>query len=162
MRRRLSIATAVVATAALAIGPGNGAIAKGKPVTHLRCSLELSAQGPPQGEPPSANSFGVVSCPRPFGDGLHYSTATVTPTAPGQGNVAVSFKKYFDDGTIRGTVAGTFTASSPMNIIYAGNATVTGGTGRFKRVSGSGRLACTSADAGAHKSCTVSFRLRGI
>lgn len=33
---------------------------------------------------------------------------------------------------------------------------------QVKHVSGSGRIACTSADGGAHKSCTVNFGLRGI
>lgn len=158
MRRRLIITAALAATAALAVGPGNGAAAKSKRVTHLSCAFELYAQGPP----PSANSFGLVSCPRPLGDGLHYGSSTMTPTGPRQGTVAVSFKKYFDRGTISGTVAGTLAAASPMNIIYNGTVTMTGGTGRFKHVSASGRLACTSADGGARKSCTVNLRLRGI
>ncbi len=162
MRRRLTITTALAALAALGVTSANGAAAKGERVTQLRCAFELFAQGPPQGVPPSANSFGLVSCPRPFGHGLHYSSAVATPTGPGTGRVAVSFKKFFDRGTIRGTVAGTFTASSQTNVTYAGRATVTGGTGRYKHVTGNGKLACTSVDQGVHKSCTVTFRLKGI
>jgi hypothetical protein len=164
MRRRLIITTALAAAGALAIGGAGplGASAKTKRVTHLTCALELSAQGPPQGTPPRANSFGLVSCPRPFGDGLHYGTSTTTPTAPGQGTVAVSFKKYFDRGTIRGTVAGTFAATSPTNITYEGAVTVTGGTGAFKHVKGTGTIACTSTDGGAHRSCTFNLRMTGV
>lgn len=161
MRRRLIITTALAAIAALGV-TGSGAAAKGERVTQIRCAFELTTQGPPQGVPPSANSFGLVSCPRPFGQGLHYSSAVATPTGPGTGTVAVSFKKYFDRGTIRGTVAGSFTASSETDVTYAGRATVTGGTGRFKHVTGSGKLACTSVDKGVHKSCQVTFRLKGM
>jgi hypothetical protein len=162
MRRRLIIATALAATGVLAIAPGTGASAKAKHVTKLSCGLELSAQGPPQGTPPQTTSFGLVTCPRPLGRGLHYSTSSVTPTAPGQGTVAVSFKKYFDRGTIRGTVAGTFAATSPMNVTNRGTVTVTGGTGAFKRVKGRGSITCTSADGGAHRSCTFKLRLTGV
>ena len=162
MRRRLIITTVLVATAAAAIGPGTGASAKGKRVTHLSCALELSAQGPPRGMPPQTTSFGLVSCPRPWGRGLHYGTSSVTPTAAGQGTVAVNFKKYFDRGTIRGTVAGTFTATSPMNITNNGAVTITGGTGAYRRVKGRGTIACTSTDGGAHRSCTFKLRLTGV
>jgi len=109
MRRRLIITTALAAIATLAMGSVGplGATAKSKRVAQLSCAFELYAQGPPQGVPPSANSFGLVSCPRAFGNGLHYGSATATSTGDGQGTVAVRFKKYFDRGTISGTVAGT-------------------------------------------------------
>ncbi|HVF79492.1 MAG TPA: hypothetical protein VNA28_14445 [Solirubrobacteraceae bacterium] len=164
MRRRLIITTALAATATLAIAAAGplGANAKAKHVTQLTCAFELFPQGPPQGVPPIANSFGLVACPRPLGKGLHYGSATATQTGDGRGTVAVSFKKYFDQGTISGTVAGTFAAASQTNIAYEGVVTVTGGTGRFKHVKGSGKLACTSADGGPHKSCTVRLRLRGL
>ena len=154
MRRRLIITTALAAIATLAMGSVGplGATAKSKRVAQLSCAFELYAQGPPQGVPPSANSFGLVSCPRAFGNGLHYGSATATSTGDGQGTVAVRFKKYFDRGTISGTVAGTFTAVSEMNITYQGAVTVTGGTERFKHVKGSGTLACTSANGGPRKS----------
>lgn len=164
MRRRLIITTALAATAALATGSAGplAASANEKRVTQLGCTFELFTQGLPQGAPPSTKSFGLVSCPRPFGKGLHYGSSTATPTGDGQGTVAVSFKKYFDRGTISGTVVGTFAGANTMNVTYEGAVTVTGGTGRFKHVKGSGRLACTSANGGARKSCTVDLRLRGI
>ncbi len=163
MRRRITTTMALATTAALALAAAPlGAPAKAKRVTQITCSLELSAQGPPQGTPPVTTSFGLVSCPRPFGDGVHYGTSTVTPTAPGQGTVAVRFKKYFDRGTITGTVAGTFAATSPMDITNKGAVTVTGGTGRFKHVRGSGALDCASSDGGAHRSCTFTLKLTGV
>lgn len=162
MRSRSISTLAVVVAAATAVIPSAGAAAKAERVTHLSCALELSAQGPPQGMPPSANSFGLVSCPRPLGRGLHYSSATASPTGPGQGTVAVTFKKYFDRGTISGTVAGTFSAASPKNISYAGAVRITRGTGAFRRVKGKGRIACTSSDGGQHKSCTFKLAITGV
>jgi len=162
MRSRSIITTALVAATALTIGAGTGASAKTAKAKHISCTFQLYSQGPPQGTPPRALSFGLVACPRPLGDGLHHGTSTVTPTGPGQGTVAVSFKKYFNRGTFKGTVAGTFAATSPTNIDYKGKVTVTGGTGAFRHIKGRGAINCTSSDGGAHRSCTVKLTLKGI
>jgi len=162
MHSRFTFASALIAAAALTLGVGTGASAKSAKAKHIACTFELASQGPPQGTPPRATSFGLVACPRPLGNGLHHGTSTVTPTAPGQGTVAVRFKKYFNRGTFRGTVAGTFAATSPTNIVYEGKVTVTGGTGAFKHVKGGGRITCTSSDGGAHRSCKVNLTLKGI
>jgi hypothetical protein len=162
MRSRSIITTAVIAAAALTLGVGTTASAESAQAKHINCAFELSSQGPPQGTPPVGVSFGLVACPRPFGDGVHYGTSTVTPTGPGQGTVTVRFKKYFNRGTFSGTVAGTFAATSQMNITYQGKVTVTGGTGAFKQIKGGGTINCTSSDGGAHKSCTVKLTLTGI
>ena len=44
----------------------------------------------------------------------------------------------------------TFTATSPTNVTYTGTVTYTGGTGAFRRVKGTGKIACTTTDGGAH------------
>ena len=162
MRRRWMITAALVATAALAIGSGTGASATSKKAKQISCTFELASQGPPQGTPPRAISFGLVSCPRPLGNGVHYGSSVATPSGPGQGTVAVSFKKYFDRGTFRGTVAGTYAATSPPNSVYKGTVTVTGGTGAFRRIRGGGTIDCTSSDGGAHRSCKAELRLKGL
>jgi hypothetical protein len=162
MRRSWIITTALIAIAALTVGAATGASAKSAKARHITCTFELSSQGPPQGTPPRAISFGLVSCPPPLGEGVHYGSAVATPTGPGQGKTAVSFKKFFDRGTISGTVAGTFAATSPTNIVYQGTVTVTGGTGAFSRVKGGGTLDCTSSDGGAHKACTADLTLKRI
>jgi hypothetical protein len=166
MRRTFISSTAVAATAALALGAagsGPATAAKGKRATTVACTFELFAQGPPQGTPPSVNSFGLVDCGRPLGDGVHYGAAGAPPPGATSGPIAVRFKKYFDEGTITGTVAGTFAATSVSNIItYEGTVTVTGGTGSFKRVKGGGRLRCTSSNGGPRKSCSAKLKLTGI
>jgi len=161
MGRKLTIAATLI-TAALTLGAAAGAAAESAKAKRIACTFELSSQGPPQGTPPRAVSFGLVACPGSFGHGVHYGTSTVTPAAPGQGAVAVRFKKYFNRGTFRGTVAGTFAATSPTNIVYQGKVTVTGGTGAFRQVKGGGKINCTSSDGGAHRSCKANLTLKGI
>jgi len=158
MRRNSIIGTALVTTAALALAPA-GEAAKSKHTTKLSCALELYAQGMPN---PSGIHFGFAQCPSPFGKGLHYNAYTVTPTGMGKGTVAAKFKNYYNRGTTRGTVAMTFSATSPKDIAYTGTVTYTGGTGKFKHVNGSGTIHCTSSDGGAHKACTVNSTLTGV
>jgi hypothetical protein len=80
---------------------------------------------------------------------------------PGHGSVAGRFKNYFDAGTRSGTFSLTFTATSPLSIIYSGTVSYTGGTGKFQHQRGSGTIKCTTADGGAHKSCTVTSTKMG-
>ncbi|MDX6690942.1 MAG: hypothetical protein QOG15_2399 [Solirubrobacteraceae bacterium] len=162
MRPSWIITTALVTIASVAIGSGTGASAKNNKTKHFSCALQLFQQGPLQGTPPTGISFGFVSCPAPFGNGVHFGSATVTPTSPGHGTVAVKIKNYFNRGTTRGTVAFTFVATTPTDLTYTGTVTYTGGTGRFKRVKGSGPIVCTSSDGGAHKACKVKLTLKGI
>ncbi len=161
MRHRNLISIAVMATAAIVVGPGAGASAKSKKVTELRCTIEAFQQGVPN---PSAIQFGFVSCPKPLGNGLHYSALTVTsrpaPGVPGAANG--TFKNYYNRGTTSGTFELTITASGPTSLTYTGTVTYTGGTGRFKRVEGGGTIVCTTTDGGAHKLCEVNTTLTGI
>lgn len=161
MRRRNLISMAVMATAAIAVSPGAGASAKSNKVTELSCTIEAFQQGMPN---PSAIQFGFVSCPKPLGRGLHYSAFTVTsrpaPGVPGAANG--TFKNYFNRGTTSGTFELTITASSPTSLTYTGTVSYTGGTGKFKHVTGGGTIVCTTNDGGAHKLCEVNTTLMGI
>jgi hypothetical protein len=161
MRRRTLISTAVIATTAIAVAPAPGAAAKSKNVTKLSCTIAVFQQGAPN---PSTIQFGFVSCPKPFGAGLHYNEVTVTsrpaPGVPGAANG--TFKNYYNRGTTSGTFELTIVASSPTNVTYSGTVTYTGGTGKFKHVQGDGTIECTTTDGGAHKSCIVNSALTGI
>ncbi|MEA2220047.1 MAG: hypothetical protein QOJ35_2673 [Solirubrobacteraceae bacterium] len=161
MRRSFIITTALVAGAALAAGGAAGAPAKSAK-TRITCTLQLFAQGPPQGTPPGGIQFGFPACPRPFGTGVHYDAYTITPTGAGQGSIAGIFKNYYDRGTARGTFALTFSATSPTDIAYTGTVTYTRGTGAFSHLRGRGTITCTSSDGGAHKACRVHSTLTGI
>ena len=159
MRQGRIFTTMLAATAAVAVTASSGAAAKPVKVTKLACSLQLNAQGQPN---PSGIHLGFASCSRPFGKGLHHNAYTVSPTSPGHGTVTARFKNYYDRGTTRGTAELTFAATSPTNITYTGTVTYTGGTGAYRHVKGSGTIACTTTDGGAHKACKVNSRLTGI
>ncbi len=159
MRRKTMFGTALVAAVALAGGSAGGASAKHGKVTTLDCTLQLYAQGAPN---PSGIHFGFTHCPKPFGEGLHFNEYTVTPTGPGTGAVAGTFKNFYDRGTTHGSVAMTFAATGPGAVTYTGTVTYTGGTGRYKHVRGSGTIQCATTDGGAHKTCSVTSRLTGV
>ncbi len=158
MRRRSMIAVALVLAAGLTVATTAGIAAKPK-VTKVSCTLELFAQGVPN---PSGIHFGIPSCPGTFGRGLHHNSYTVTPTGPGQGSIAARFKNAYNLGTVRGTGAMTFAATSPANIAYEGTIRYTSGTGAYRKIRGSGRITCTTTDGGAHKSCTVVSQVTGL
>jgi hypothetical protein len=160
MTRARYIAIAIAAAAAaVALLPGGAAAANSTKAKKVHCTLELIALGKPN---PSGAQFGFPSCPAPLGKGLHYSTYTVTPSSPTSGSIAGRFKNYYNTGTLRGTVAMTFSATSPESITYTGTVSYTGGTGAFKHVTGPGTITCTSTDGGAHKSCIVDSKLTGV
>ncbi|MGH2919426.1 MAG: hypothetical protein ACRDLS_12650 [Solirubrobacteraceae bacterium] len=153
-----------MAAAALAVAPATGAPAKAKKAKSFSCTIENYQLGQPTPANPTAVSLGFVSCPKPFGEGLHYNRTTITKMpAPGvPGTATGTFKNYYNRGTTRGTAALTIVPSSPMNITYTGTVTYTGGTGKFKRVRGGGTIVCTTTDGGAHRSCTVKSKLTGV
>lgn len=164
MRRRYLITTALVATATLAVAPATGAPAKSKKAKTFSCTIDNYALGQPTPANPTVVHLGFVSCPKPFGEGLHHNRVTITkmPAAGVPGAATVTFKNFYNRGTTRGTVALTITPSSPTNITYTGTITYTGGTGKFKRLKGGGTIQCTTTDGGAHKSCTVNSTLTGV
>lgn len=162
MRRRWIVPTVLTATA-VALVPVAGAPAKPNKQVKVGCALQLTALGLPQGTPPVTNSFGFVQCDGLLGNGVHYGSAIAMPTAriPAHRTIAVTFKNYYDRGTVSGKIAGTFTATSDTDITYAGTVTFTGGTGKFRHVRGSGTIRCTTSDRGVHKACTVTSKLTG-
>ena len=160
MRRTLMITAALATTAALAAAPATGVAKKSSSAKTFSCTLELIAQGAPN---PSGIHFGFATCPKPFGQGVHYNSYTVTPPGPaGPGTVTATFKNYYDRGTARGTASMAFGPPVGGTITYTGTVTYTGGTGKFKHVKGSGTIQCTTTDGGAHKSCTVNSKLTGV
>jgi len=164
VRPKYLITTALVASAALAVAPATAAPAKPKTAKTFSCTIDNYALGQPTPANPSVVHLGFVSCPKPFGKGLHHNRVTITkmPSAGVPGSATATFKNFYNRGTTRGTVALTITPSSTTNITYTGTVTYTGGTGKFKRLKGGGTIQCTTTDGGAHKSCTVNSKLTGV
>jgi hypothetical protein len=65
-----------------------------------------------------------------------------------------SFTNFFPDGTNSGRVrmSGRF---GPGAVTVKGRVTVTGGTGAYKHMKGTGRVSCTTSDASKTFRCTV-------
>jgi hypothetical protein len=105
--------------------------------------------------------LGFINCPPPGGGrGLHYDTFSNAVSPPNKVSGRGNFKEYFNRGTVHGTYSdsGTFagttgTASGPVKVL--------GGTGAFRHVKGSGKLTCTTQDAGLHTNCTLALEETG-
>ena len=101
----------------------------------------------------SGLAFGQLHCSKPFGTGVQraHNKASVAGSTE---KVTGSFKNFFDDGT----TSGTLKLSGPIGsgaITVTGSVTVTGGTGVYKHMRGTGRTTCTTTDAGKTFHCTV-------
>jgi hypothetical protein len=103
--------------------------------------------------------FGVLNCARPFGRGVQHNTSVLSPTSATTGTLKGSSTLFFARGTVRARFALNYTISG-STIRFAGAAKVTGGTGTFKGVTGTGTLAGSSTDAGAHSLITERVKLK--
>ena len=91
----------------------------------------------------------MVDCASPFGKGLGYNISTDTFKGGSTFLVTGPFKFYFNQGTIHGTYRITATASS-AGVSGSGTYKVTGGTGAFKHVSGSGKISGSTNGTTGH------------
>ena len=105
--------------------------------------------------------YGAVRCGKVFGGGIAANSFKLLDSGDLQG----SWTQYFSVGTIHGkfslTPADTGPPSSPTtfaNVSYAGTATVDGGTGAYKKVTGKGTMKCSSDD-GVHFTCSDTVKV---
>ncbi len=101
----------------------------------------------------SGLAFAQLNCTKPLGAGVQRAQNT-TSIVGSTVNVLGSFKNFFADGTIAGTVKlrGPFSTGA---ITVKGSVTTTGGTGAYKHIKGKGSVTCTTTDAGKTFHCTV-------
>ena len=158
---------AIVAAGATAFALPAAAPAKTRTIT---CSLKLFATIPQPA--PTAANFGTTNCRKPFGVGVQKDSSTVTRSSLTTGVFEGPFKMFFDTGTIKGTFKISFVttlgppvAPSPLptiaGVVYTGTVSVTGGTGAWRRIRGSGTVTGTSPDAKV-TSLTEKLTLRGF
>jgi len=160
-------AAVAIAAAGMALVLPASAPAKTRTVT---CSLKLFATIPQPA--PTAANFGTTNCRKPFGFGVQKDSSTVTRTSLTTGVFEGPFKMFFDTGTIKGTFKIAFVTTlgppvppSPLptiaGVVYTGTVAVTGGTGAWRRIRGSGSVTGTSPDAKV-TSLTEKLTLRGF
>lgn len=152
-RTRILTATAVAAATVMSVTAGSAPAAKARSVT---CTFNITVQPPPT--PPTGTHFGLIRC-NGLGSGVHYNTFVATPTSATTGTIDVRFRNYFDTGSNRGIVKGTYTAASATDIAYTGTLRWTRTTGSLVNHSATGTVNCTSTDGGAHKACTVKLKV---
>ena len=121
-----------------------------KPTMKIKCTTTTYNVSYPQ---LSGLNLSTFKCSKPFGAGVQRAV-TKTKATGSQVTVTGTFKNFFDTGTNHGTVSlsgkvttGTITAS--------GSLTVTGGTGAYKGMKGTGKISCTTSDAGKTFHCKV-------
>lgn len=133
--------------------------------TRMSCDLKLATQIPSndvtvtQGAA-SGTQNGRAGCAKPLYSGAQQNSFS----SDDAGNLQGKYQQWFNAGSIYGAymltpldtgppTTTTFTAAS-----YSGTVTVTGGTGLFRKATGSGTLACFTTDS-AHYTCTEKLKL---
>lgn len=158
---------ALIAAGAIVALPASAAQAKTRKVV---CKLDLFATIPQPA--PTAANYGSTKCGKPFGFGVQKDSSVVTRTSLTTGNFTGPFKMFFDTGTIKGTFNIAFVTTlgppvppSPLptiaGVAYTGTLTVTGGTGAWRRIRGTGTIVGSSPDA-KRTSLTETLTLSGF
>ncbi len=106
----------------------------------------------------SGTTFAALKCSKPFGAGVQQGTFAES-IAGTQISVTGRFKNFYNNGTNHGTYKLSGTVGSGP-ITAAGSVKVTGGTGAYRNMTGTGKLKCTTSDAGKTYNCTTSGTLK--
>jgi hypothetical protein len=159
MRAKWIVVVASVALIGSVAASIDGASAAYRAKTKtVKCRAKVTDQAPPTAT--SGTDFGLLACGKPFGSGVLHHEFTETPTSRTTGTVNASFKWFFDQGTVHGTLKLAATFTGPTSLTFRGTATYTGGTGAFKHVAGSAKLSCRSSDD-VHLTCTATSTVSG-
>ena len=132
---------------------------------NVTCNLWLRALIPQPA--PTAANIGLVRCDNGIGYGAQRDSSVTTRTSPLTGSFTGPFTMYFEDGSLTGTFTIAFVTTvggNPLRITgvtYNGTVEVTGGTGDYRRVRGSGTVTGFSPDA-VNTQLTESLTLTGL
>lgn len=140
MIRRLVAAGALLALATMGIASSaSGDRADSSRTKTIRCTVKLSKQQDPGPTQPGID-FAQITCSRPLGFGAQYDEFRLNPSGnPPSGDGRMDFKAYFDDGRMDGIWRVTFAATErPCDFNFKIRVRITGGTGDYRRVRGTG------------------------
>ncbi len=171
MKRRICVVGAAITAGSLAVAVVLAPAANSK--TRIKrnqasgalsvvCNSAVTTAAPwgSSASDPSANAgtqFGWARCGRPVNTSLQWNSFTVDDA----GDVSGQYSRYTKNGLIHGTYQltsqeGSF--GSFTNANYTGTMTVSGGTGAYAAVTGSGTSTCFSPD-GVHLNCHEQWSL---
>jgi hypothetical protein len=154
-----TVGASLAVIGALAASIGAASAAYSAKTRTVKCTAQVTDQAPPNAT--SGTDFGLLACGKPLGNGVLDHKFKETPTSQTTGTINASFKWFFDQGTVHGTLELAATFTGPTSLKFKGTATYTGGTGAFKHVAGSGKISCTSSDD-VHLTCTATSKLTGV
>ena len=148
----------VAATATAANSKSKSSVSKAKVTCSSSTSVAIPA-GENSVSPPaqSGTEYGTISCNKLVGGGVQRDTFNV----PTSGNTNAKVWMYFKGGSLHGSYT-LVPSSSSANFLeedWTGTAKVTGGSGAFKGVTGTGTMKCKTLD-GVHTTCTDKFKLQ--
>ena len=106
----------------------------------------------------SGTEFASLKCSKPFGTGVQQGTFAES-IAGTQVSVTGKFTNFYDAGTNHGSYKLSGTVSSGT-ITATGSVKITGGTGAYRNMTGTGKLTCTTTDAGKTYNCTTGGTLK--
>ncbi len=158
MRRRVFTGAGLAAgmgAVIVMVGVGGAMATPAAKTTKVHCTSKSYNVSSPS---TSGTTFATLKCSKPFGAGVQQGTFAES-IAGTKISVTGKFKNFYDSGTNHGSykLSGTV-ASGP--ITATGSVKVTGGTGAYKNMTGTGKLTCTTTDAGKTYNCTTSGTLK--
>ena len=137
------------------VGAGGAMATPAARTTKVHCTSKTYNVSSPS---ISGTTFAALKCSKPFGAGVQQGTFAES-IAGTQISVTGKFKNFYDNGTNHGSYKLSGTVASGT-ITATGSVKVTGGTGAYKNMKGTGTLKCTTTDAGKTYSCTTSGTLK--
>lgn len=164
MIRRIFVVGAALSAGSLMFGAMEATAASTTAVTKVACTTKVAigiAPGATLLVPPvdQGVEYGAVRCGKLFGNGVQADAFKV----PVSGDVLSKYTLYFPSGTVKGAYhlipqEGSFTDTNFSAVDYLGKLTVTGGTGAFQGVKGTGTMTCSTPD-GIHTRCVDKLKL---
>ena len=158
MRKLIPVAIAVATISALVTGVTAGSAAT--KVTTVKCK---ATEYNPTPKDLSGVVLGFTSCSKPLGNGVVSATySAVVNTTTGAGTAHGTFTKWLATGTVRGRYTEKIQFTSDADATYKLATTITGGTGAFKGVKGSGPESCSTTNGGATQTCKSVVAVTGL
>jgi len=158
MRKLIPLATVIAIVGALAAGVAASTAAT--KATKIKCTATSYNPTPTN---PSGVYFLISSCSKPEGNGVESGTYTATVnTTTRAGTLKGTFTHWLLTGTDHGHYSDKFQFTSATDATSEIAITVTGGTGTFKGVKGTGTGSCSTTNAFATQTCKYVFELTGL
>jgi len=160
MRKLIPLATVIAIAGALAAGLVASAAATAATPTKITCKFTEYNPTPTN---PSGFVIGFIRCSQPLGSGVISASynSTFNPTT-GAGTDKGPYTKWLSAGTVHGRYTGTFQFTNSTDATWKNAITISGGTGAYKGVKGTGSESCSTTNGAATETCTTVDEVTGL